>query len=119
MNAKARATRSDIAKLDAVELAGRIRAAVDRGADVAEKVHKRALRLPLAPFEGVEPLEGVVRDLHRVSDRSISAIYDFVRDVNHGVARLATDWLAPPPPRSKPRPRRKPAARGSAASEAA
>jgi hypothetical protein len=107
------------ARNEPAQLAARIRAAVDRGADTAERVHKRVLRLPLAPFEGVEPLEGVVRDLHRVSDRSIGAIYDFVRDVNHGVARLATDWLAPPPPRSKPRPRRKPAARGSAASEAA
>lgn len=110
MNAKAHASRSDVAKLDVAKLAGRIRAAVDRGADVAEKVHKRALRLPLAPFEGVEPLEGVVRDLHRVSDRSIGAIYDFVRDVNHEVVRLAEDWLAPRAA-AKPRARRKAARR--------
>ena len=99
--------RTHAAHSDAVRLADRIRAALDRGADAAEKVHKRAARLPLAPFEGVEPLEGMVRDVRRASDRSIGAIYDFVREVNHEVARLAKGWLAPAKPRPRARARRK------------
>jgi hypothetical protein len=106
------------ARREPAKLAVRIREAVDRGADTAERVHKRVARLPLAPFEGVEPFEDVVRDLHRVSDRSIGAIYDLVRDVNHEVVRLAEDWLAAPRVRAKPRARHK-LARRPAASAAA
>jgi hypothetical protein len=82
----------------------RIRKAVDRGADAAESIHKRVARLPLAPFEGVDQLEGAVKDVRRVQDRSIGAVYDLVRDMNHELVRLAEEWLAlaePPKPKRR------------------
>ena len=89
MNAKRRVSRSGTARL-----AARVRDAVDRGADRAESIHKKVARLPLAPFEGVDPLESTLKDVRKISDRSIGALYDLVRDINHEVVRLAEEWLA-------------------------
>ena len=112
MAPKPRASRSD-----AVRLVARIRKAVDRSADAAESIHKRVAHLPLAPFEGVDGLEGALKDVRRVQDRSIGAVYDLVRDMNHELVRLAEEWLAaseaPKPKRRVTRPR------ASAASKAA
>jgi hypothetical protein len=111
MTPKPRGSRSD-----AVRLVARIREAVDRGADAAESIHKRVAKLPLAPFEGVDRLEGALKDIRRVQDRSIGAVYDLVRDVNHELVRLTEEWLAV----SKPRPKRRAARpRAAAASKAA
>jgi hypothetical protein len=112
MNPKRRGSRSD-----AVRLVARIREAVDRSADTAESIHKRVAHLPLAPFEGVEPLEAACKDMRRIQDRSIGAVYDLVRDVNHELVRLVEEWLAREPRRPK---RRVPPKRARAApSEAA
>ena len=113
MNAKRRVSRPGT-----VRLAARIREAVDRGADRAESIHKKVAQLPLAPFAGMEPLEDALKDVRRIQDRSIGAIYDLVRDINHEVVRLAEEWLAlaeEAPKRSAPRkaPRR-PVARKAA-----
>jgi hypothetical protein len=89
MNAKRRVSRSGSARL-----AARVREAVDRGADRAESIHKQVAQLPLAPFEGMDPLEGALKDVRRIQDRSIGALYDLVRDINHEVVRLAEEWLA-------------------------
>jgi hypothetical protein len=113
MTPKPRGSRSD-----AVRLVARIRDAVDRGADTAESIHKRVAQLPLAPFEGVDPLEGALKEVRRIQDRSIGAVYDLVRGVNHELVRLAEEWLAvaePEPKRRAPRKR----AHASAASKAA
>jgi hypothetical protein len=91
----------------AVRLVGRVRAAIDRGAEAAESIHKRAAKLPLAPFEGIDALEGAVRDLHRLQDRSIGAVYDLVRSVNHELGRLAEQWLVEGEPAPKRRRARK------------
>jgi hypothetical protein len=101
MSVKRRASRSRSARL-----ATRIREAVDRGADRAESIHKKVAKLPLAPFEGMDPLEGALADVRRISDRSIGALYDLVRDINHEVVRLAEGWLSlagEPPKRRAPR----------------
>lgn len=78
----------------AMQLMARIRKAVDRSADTAESIHKRVAKLPLAPFEGVEPLEGALADVRRMQDRAIGAIYDLVRDINHELVRLAEESFA-------------------------
>jgi hypothetical protein len=67
----------------------RIRKAVDRGANAAESIHRKVAELPLAPFEGVEPLAGALKDVRRMQERAIGAIYDLVRDVNHQLVQLA------------------------------
>jgi uncharacterized NAD-dependent epimerase/dehydratase family protein len=80
--------------LDAKRLMARIRKAVDRGADAAESIHKKVAELPLAPFEGVEPLAGALKDVRRMQERAIGAIYDLVRDINHELVRLAEQSFA-------------------------
>lgn len=90
MEAKRRSSRTD-----AVRFVARVRKAIDRGADTAESIHRKAAELPLAPFEGMDVLEGALADVRRMQDRSIGAVYDLVRSVNREVARLAEDWLAP------------------------
>jgi len=94
---------------DAMRVMARIQRAVDRGADAAESIHKQVAQLPLAPFEGVEPLEGALKDVRRIQDRSIRAIYDLVRDINHELMRLVeeafvvADQQAKRPPRKAAR----------------
>jgi uncharacterized NAD-dependent epimerase/dehydratase family protein len=78
---------------DVLRLMARIRKAVDRGADTAESIHKKVARLPLAPFEGVEPLEAALKDVRRMQDRSIRAVYDLVRDINHELVRLVEESI--------------------------
>jgi len=114
MTPKSRGSRSD-----AVRLVARIREAVDRGADAAESIHKRVAHLPLAPFEGVDQLEGALKDVRRVQDRSIGAVYDLVRDMNHELVRLAEEWLVVSEPQKPKRRATRPRARASAASKAA
>ena len=95
----------------AMQLMARIRKAVDRGADVAESIHRKAAKLPLTAFEGVEPLEGALKDVQRMQQRAIGAIYDLVRDINHELVRLAEESFAEVEQQKKRRAPRK-AARG-------
>jgi hypothetical protein len=85
----------------------RVRDAVDRGADSAEEIHRKVADLPLRMLESMELLEDAVKEVRRVSERSIGALYGFVRDVNHEVIRLADDLLAEPRAASARRPARK------------
>jgi hypothetical protein len=103
---------------DAMRLMARVREVVDRGADAAESIHKKVAQLPLAPFEGVEPLEGALKDVRRIQDRSIRAIYDLVRDINHELVRVVEESFAAAEQRTKRRAPRK-AVRASAARKAA
>jgi hypothetical protein len=79
---------------DAMRVMARVRKAIDRGADAAESIHKQVAELPLAPFRGVEALEGALKDVRRIQDRSIRAIYDLVRDINHELMRLVEESFA-------------------------
>jgi hypothetical protein len=97
----------------AVRLVGRVRAAIDRSAEAAESIHKRAAKLPLAPLEGVDALEGAVKELQRLQDRSIGAVYDLVRSVNHELGRLA-ERLVEGEPAPKPRAARRRVQRAAA-----
>ena len=113
MNPKRRDSRSD-----AMRLMARVGEAVDRGADTAESIHKKVAQLPLAPFEGVEPLERALKDVRRIQERSIRAIYDLVRDINHELVRLAEESFVAAEQQTKRRAPRK-AARVSAVRKAA
>jgi hypothetical protein len=96
----------------------RIEKAVDRTADAAESIHKRAAQLPLAPFEGMEPLEAALADVRRMQNRAIRAIYDLVRDINHELVRLAQESFAAAEKRTR-RPARRKAGRATAVRKAA
>ena len=89
-----------------------VREAIDRGAKTAEDVHKAILHAPLDALEEVECLEAPVREIKRVEDVSIGAIYDLVRKINHEVTKLADEMLPAPPPRARPRSKRPAHTRG-------
>jgi hypothetical protein len=75
-----------------------VREAIDRGAKTAEEVHKAILHAPLDALEQVECLKEPMRQIKRVEDASIGAIYDLVHKINREVTKLADDMLPPPSP---------------------
>lgn len=90
-----------------------LRKAVDEGANSAEDIHKRLANLPLDVLGESGALEGTVKRVRRFQDRSIHAVYQLVRDINHEVVRFASDVL--PPRRHKAgAARKKPAAKARA-----
>jgi len=67
--------------------------AVDRGATTAEEIHRSIADLPLSVLERLGLLEFTTREVRRVQDVTLGAIYDAVREVNHKVSQLAADLL--------------------------
>ena len=93
------------ASSEAARLSDRVEKVVQRSVDRVEEIHKKVAGLPLDVLEQLEVLEGAVRDIRKLQDRSIGAVYGAVRDINHEVTRLAKGLLVPA--RSKARPRKK------------
>jgi hypothetical protein len=81
--------------------------AVDRSAEAAEEIHRKVANLPLKLLEQVDSLEGPVRDIREIQDRSIGAVYGAVHDINHEVMHLAKELLDGRPGRRRARPRKK------------
>jgi hypothetical protein len=75
--------------------------AVDRGATAAEEIHRSIACIPLDLLEKVDGLEEAVDGVRKLQDRSISAVYDLVRGINHEVGRVADDLLKPSPERRR------------------
>ena len=67
--------------------------AVDKGATPAEEIHRSIAELPITILEQLGVLEETRHEVKKVQDASIGAIYDVIRDVNHSIARLASDVL--------------------------
>jgi hypothetical protein len=77
----------------AKRVADLIQEAVDKGATTVEEVHKSIADLPLKMLEEVEFLKKPVKEVRRVQDRSIGAVYDLIRGINGQVGKLAADVL--------------------------
>jgi hypothetical protein len=71
-----------------------IQEAIDRGATTVEEIHKSVADLPLKVLEERPLLKGPAREVRRVQDRTIGAVYDLVREINQQVGNLASDLLA-------------------------
>jgi hypothetical protein len=72
--------------------------AVDRGAKTAEEIHLEIANLPITVLENLG-LEGETsKEIRRIQDASIGAVYEVIRKVNHKVAELAQDLLYPDEP---------------------
>lgn len=71
-----------------------IQEAIDKGATTVEEIHKSIADLPLKVLERSHVLEKPAKEVRRVQDISIGAIYDLIRDVNEKVGSLATELLA-------------------------
>jgi len=83
------------ARAEAKRLAELVQQAVDEGAKSVEEIHRSIASLPLDVLERLDLFEKTVKDVRKVQDTSIGAIYDLIHKVNREVARLATELLEP------------------------
>ena len=67
---------------------------IDKGATTVEEIHKAIADLPLKVLEESDLLRGPAKEVRRVQDHTIGAIYDLIRDVNHKVGAFASELLA-------------------------
>jgi hypothetical protein len=74
-------------------LAKFIEDAIDKGATTVEEIHKAIADLPLKVLEESELLRGPAKEVMRVQDHTIGAIYDLIRDINKRVGTLASGLL--------------------------
>ena len=79
--------------IEAGRLADLIQEAIDRGATTVEEIHKSIADLPLKILEDAELLKKPIKEVRRVQDRSIGAVYDLIREINQQVGQLAADLL--------------------------
>jgi len=74
-------------------LASFVQDAIDKGATTVEEIHKSIADLPLKLLEEGELLRGPAKEVRRVQDHTIGAIYDVIRGINQQVGTLASDLL--------------------------
>jgi hypothetical protein len=67
---------------------------IDKGATTVEEIHKAIADLPLKVLEQSDLLKGPAKEVRRVQDHTIGAIYDLIRDINEKVGTFASDLLA-------------------------
>lgn len=97
---------------EATRLADLLQQAADDGANTAEEIHKAVADLPLEVLAKLDIFKETAKDVRRVQDASIGAIYDVVHRVNREVAKLRGSWLGgrlaerPPQPARPAGPRR-------------
>jgi cob(I)alamin adenosyltransferase len=80
-------------KADLRKLADVVRREVDAGADTVEEIHRSIARMPLDVLAKLDIFEETVKDVRKVQETSIGAIYDLIRKVNHEVGKLAKEVL--------------------------
>ena len=105
-------------KQDLRKLADVVQREVDAGANTVEEIHRSIARMPLDVFAKLDIFEKATKDVRKLQDTSIGAIYDLIRKVNHEVAKLAKELLDGRNTSSKPVKRaatRRPVARKRAA----
>jgi hypothetical protein len=74
-------------------LVGLIQRAIDEGATTVEEIHKSIADLPLRILEENDLLPETTKEVRRVQDHTIGAVYDLIRDINEKVGKLASDVL--------------------------
>jgi len=74
-------------------LAKFVQDAIDKGATTVEEIHKSIADLPLKVLEESELLRRPAKEVMRVQDHTIGAIYDLIRDINKRIGTLASDLL--------------------------
>ncbi len=87
------------------KIADLVKKAIDKGATNVEDIHKQIAALPLKVLEEVKFLEEPVREVRRIQERSIGAVYDLIRNINRQAAKLASDMLPGQKPGARKAPR--------------
>jgi hypothetical protein len=72
-------------------LADVIKDAIDKGTTRVEKIHKSIADLPLRMLEETDLLKGPAKEVRRVQDHAIEAVYDLIRTINRQVGTVASD----------------------------
>lgn len=67
--------------------------AIDKGAKTVEDVHKSIAALPLKILEQNDLLRGPAKEVRRVQDQTIGAVYDLIRDINREVGTFSSELL--------------------------
>jgi len=67
--------------------------AIDRGVTTVEDLHKSLADLPFKVLEESELLRGPAKEVRRLQDQTIKAVYGLIRRVNHRMGRLASELL--------------------------
>ena len=70
-----------------------IQDAIDKGATTVEEIHKSIADLPLKVLEESELLRGSTKEMRRVRDHTIGAVYDVIRKINQEVGTFASELL--------------------------
>jgi len=76
---------------EVTRLADLVRKLVDDGATTAEEIHKAIADLPLDVLQRLDVFQKTAKDVKRIQDTSIGAVYDVIRKVNREVTRLASE----------------------------
>jgi len=75
------------------KLADLVQKEIKDGATTVEEIHKAIASLPLDILERLDVFEETVKDVRKVQDTSIGAIYDVIRRVNQEVGNYAKELL--------------------------
>jgi len=94
---------------EAIRLADLVRKAVDDGATTAEEIHRAIAEMPLNVLQRLDVFEKTVKDVRRIQDTSIGAVYDTIRRINKEVTGLAAELLKKAPKAPKAPAKRRPA----------
>jgi hypothetical protein len=86
-------------RADAVRLVARVRRTVDQGTTRVEKAHKSIAETPLEVLEEVELFEQTAKEVRKLQNRWIGAVYNAIRRVNHEVTGFAREMLRSAPAR--------------------
>jgi hypothetical protein len=80
-------------RAEARRLTHLVQQAIDDGADSVEEIHRSIANMPLDVLERLDVFKETVKDVRRVQDTSIGAIYGLIHKVNREVGKLATEML--------------------------
>jgi uncharacterized NAD-dependent epimerase/dehydratase family protein len=83
-------------RAEARRLAHLVEQAIDNGADSVEGIHRSIASMPLDVLERLDLFKETVKDVRKVQDTSIGAIYELIHKVNREVGKLATEMLQRP-----------------------
>jgi len=65
---------------------------IDEGANSAEDIHRAVLDMPVSMLENLG-LKSTSKNMKKLQDSSIGAVYKLIHEINHEVANLATRLL--------------------------
>jgi hypothetical protein len=81
------------ARAEVRKLADLVQREIEAGATTVEEIHKAIADLPLEILERLDLFEATVKDVRKVQDTSIGAIYDLIRRINREVSSYAKELL--------------------------